>query len=91
MLIVPSLPPNTRTSRNCVLAIRNGLCIIAALLSDADTQQKMEGWKIPELLEGLQKRFPTFSIKKELCRRIAAILPGCSQVEDPSESMNSRK
>ena len=77
------------TPRNCVLAIRNGLCILVALLSDADTQ-KMEGWGIPELLDGIMKRFPDFSIKMELCRKIAAVLPGCFEIEDPAETLKSR-
>ena len=73
-----------------MLAIRSGLCILVALLSDADTQKKLEGWGIPELLDGVLKRFPDFSIKMELCRRIAAVLPGCSEIEDPTEALKSR-
>lgn len=59
-----------------MISVRHGLYILAALLTDCDTQKKMEGWGIPQLLESINTKFPGFATKKELCSRIAAAVPG---------------
>ena len=64
------------------MGVRSGLCVLATVLTDPDTQQKTDGWGILAVLDSIQKIFPDFASKNDLCARVAMAVPGYTELPE---------
>ena len=72
-------------------AIRSGLCVLAVLVNNPETKEKMADWGVSDMLELVTARFPDFATRSELCHRITTNLPGYIPPPDTKEELTRKE
>ena len=75
----------------CVTAVRSGLCVLAVLVDNPETKEKMADWGVSDMLELVTTKFPDFATGSELCNRITTNLPGYEPPPDTKEELTRKK
>ena len=84
-------PLSTSSSSQCVTAIRSGLCVLAVLVGNPDSKEKMADWGVSDMLELVTAKFPDFATRSELCHRITTNLPGYVPPPDTKEELTRKQ